>query len=428
VKNEFSNHCVLSAGGGLLDGFMEAMEAAETIIFDYSDNQRPNIVRAFSRSARARVISLAWSASSYREGLATISAIRLRAALIRLRLAFVPERPISRKRILRRLSTSVSAVLATLVLVFVPTSAVHQLSYNNTETADGTVLATPLVGAYVPAFESPVPAIAHFERLDTGGLVTDNESTATSRLDFEKTARGITVWKDIPIDILLFAPPLSQESEQAALTESAYEEPDFASVDLSGETVITIEADNLSYFETAAALVADFADVHAADTAQAPETDFAGAQEADTAQAPAADFADAQEADTAQAPASAYIWPASCTLTSRFGYRSTSVGSSNHKGIDLSGPYGDSIYAAGGGEVIVSGWSNSFGYVIQIQHDNGDVTLYSHCSKLLVSVGERVDQGQEIAKMGQTGIASGVHLHFELIVGGVNVNPLSFLP
>jgi len=124
----------------------------------------------------------------------------------------------------------------------------------------------------------------------------------------------------------------------------------------------------------------------------------------------------------------AYIWPTQGNLSSRFGRRSTSVGSTNHKGIDITGPFGHPIYAADGGEVIVSGWSSSFGLVVEIRHDNGHVTLYSHCSELLVGVGERVRQGQQIAQMGRTGIASGIHLHFELIINGVNVDPLLHLP
>jgi murein DD-endopeptidase MepM/ murein hydrolase activator NlpD len=123
-----------------------------------------------------------------------------------------------------------------------------------------------------------------------------------------------------------------------------------------------------------------------------------------------------------------YIWPANGNLSSRFGRRTTTVGSRNHKGIDITGRSGDPIFAADGGEVIVSGWSVSWGNVIRILHDNGDVTLYSHCSALLVKVGDRVSQGQQIARMGRTGVASGVHLHFELIVDGVNVDPLPHLP
>ena len=134
------------------------------------------------------------------------------------------------------------------------------------------------------------------------------------------------------------------------------------------------------------------------------------------------------ETDSLTASTGEYIWPTTGHLTSFFGRRSTSVGSTVHKGIDICGSYGQSIYAADGGEVIVSAWSNSYGYVIQIEHDNGEVTLYCHCRSLLVSVGERVRQGQEIARMGNTGLATGTHLHFEVIVDGVNVDPLPHLP
>jgi len=122
-----------------------------------------------------------------------------------------------------------------------------------------------------------------------------------------------------------------------------------------------------------------------------------------------------------------YIWPADGTVTSRFGPRRASVGSSNHKGIDISGRSGDPLLAADGGEVIFSGWSDTFGNMVRIMHDNGHVTLYAHCSSLLVRTGDIVTQGQRIARMGMTGISSGVHLHFELIVNGVNINPLPHL-
>jgi len=122
-----------------------------------------------------------------------------------------------------------------------------------------------------------------------------------------------------------------------------------------------------------------------------------------------------------------YIWPANGTLSSTYGRRSTSVGSVNHKGIDVSGPYGTPVFAADGGEVVFSGWNKSFGYMIQIRHDNGHETLYAHCSLLLVSEGDSVAQGQEIARMGKTGTATGVHVHFELIINGKNVDPLPYL-
>ena len=122
------------------------------------------------------------------------------------------------------------------------------------------------------------------------------------------------------------------------------------------------------------------------------------------------------------------IWPAGGSVSSWYGYRSASVGSTNHKGIDLTGGTGSAIYAAGDGEVIYSGYDGRFGRVVRIRHDSGAVTLYAHCSALYVSVGDQVSQGQVIAGMGMSGTASGVHLHFEVIIDGVNVNPILYLP
>ena len=123
-----------------------------------------------------------------------------------------------------------------------------------------------------------------------------------------------------------------------------------------------------------------------------------------------------------------YIWPAYGKLTSPFGPRVTTVGSTNHRGIDIAAKMNSPIYAADAGTVIVAGWSNSYGNYVVIRHSNGHRTLYGHCNSLLVSVGETVAQGQQIAHMGTTGVSTGVHLHFELIIDGTKVDPLPYLP
>jgi len=123
-----------------------------------------------------------------------------------------------------------------------------------------------------------------------------------------------------------------------------------------------------------------------------------------------------------------YIWPADGILTSHFGYRSTDIGSSDHKGIDIAGSSGQDIYAADGGEVIYADWLEGYGYLVKIRHDNGDVTYYGHCSELLVSEGDLVGRGQLVAYMGSTGVASGDHLHFEVRRGDEPVDPLELLP
>ncbi len=123
-----------------------------------------------------------------------------------------------------------------------------------------------------------------------------------------------------------------------------------------------------------------------------------------------------------------YIWPVEGHLTSGFGPRSISISSSFHKGIDIATDYGTPIVAADGGEVIFAEWMSSYGYLVQILHDNGDVTYYAHCSSIAVSVGERVARGDVISYVGSTGNSTGNHCHFEIRVNDEPQNPLNYLP
>ncbi|MBQ6756058.1 MAG: peptidoglycan DD-metalloendopeptidase family protein [Oscillospiraceae bacterium] len=124
-----------------------------------------------------------------------------------------------------------------------------------------------------------------------------------------------------------------------------------------------------------------------------------------------------------------YIWPVWGVITSYFGRRSVSVGSSNHHGIDIGVPKGTDIAASDSGDVIFAGWASGYGNFVKIRHDNGDITCYGHLSIISVSEGDRVIQGDKIGEAGSTGISTGSHLHFEIREGGVTaVNPLSMLP
>jgi Membrane proteins related to metalloendopeptidases len=124
-----------------------------------------------------------------------------------------------------------------------------------------------------------------------------------------------------------------------------------------------------------------------------------------------------------------YIWPLTGLITSKYGYRNIGMGSAFHSGLDIGVSYGTPIHAADGGTVIFSGWYSDYGNLIEIQHDNGDVTRYAHNSENLVSAGDKVAQGDVIAKAGATGLADGIHLHFEVVKnGGTRVDPLSVLP
>lgn len=111
------------------------------------------------------------------------------------------------------------------------------------------------------------------------------------------------------------------------------------------------------------------------------------------------------------------------------GRKSPTVGASSfHKGIDISGNYGDNVYAYKYGKVISSGYnSGGYGNMILIKHEDGSSTRYAHLSSVLVSVGDTVYGGQTIGGVGSTGISTGNHLHFEVLINGSNVNPYNYI-
>lgn len=111
------------------------------------------------------------------------------------------------------------------------------------------------------------------------------------------------------------------------------------------------------------------------------------------------------------------------TLTSYYGQRWGRL----HAGIDWGVSTGTTIMASSGGTVVSAGWNGGYGYSILIRHPDGNQTRYAHLSKILVSVGEYVSQGERIAYSGNTGNSTGPHLHFEILVNGSAVNPLNYL-
>lgn len=116
-------------------------------------------------------------------------------------------------------------------------------------------------------------------------------------------------------------------------------------------------------------------------------------------------------------------------LSSGFGRRNapTAGASTYHKGVDWATPVGTPVYASSGGTVVKAGWGSGYGYVVYIDHPDGRQTRYAHLSKVLVSVGQTVSQGDKIALSGNTGVSSGPHVHFEILIGGRQVNPLDYL-
>lgn len=118
-----------------------------------------------------------------------------------------------------------------------------------------------------------------------------------------------------------------------------------------------------------------------------------------------------------------FVWPTQGSISSGYGYRWGSL----HRGLDIAASAGTAIVAADSGVVTFSGTRGNYGRLIEIDHGNGYVTRYAHCSQLLVATGARVSRGQIIAKVGRTGFATGNHLHFEVLYRGANKDPLSFL-
>ncbi len=126
-----------------------------------------------------------------------------------------------------------------------------------------------------------------------------------------------------------------------------------------------------------------------------------------------------------------YIKPISGgRLTSNFGKRKAPKkgASTYHKGVDWATPTGTAVRASCGGTVVKAGWVGSYGYVVYINHVDGKQTRYAHLSKVLVSVGQTVKQGDRIALSGNTGVSTGPHVHFEILVNGVQVNPFNYVP
>lgn len=152
------------------------------------------------------------------------------------------------------------------------------------------------------------------------------------------------------------------------------------------------------------------------------------------------DSSNSSNTSSAETPAevsSSFIWPASGTVTSEFGMRVHPVTGKRklHAGIDIANSSGTPIYAPASGTVIRSGVMSGYGNVVFITHNmNGQVytTVYGHLEASLVSAGQTVSQGQQIALMGNTGISTGPHLHFEIHEGPWNgssnaVNPRKYL-
>ena len=140
--------------------------------------------------------------------------------------------------------------------------------------------------------------------------------------------------------------------------------------------------------------------------------------------------AESMEATLARLASTPSVMPTQGWLISNFSHRRfhPMLGYSRpHLGIDVSAPSGTPIEAPAGGLVISATWEGGYGRTVEIDHGWGIITRYAHTSQILVRVGDRVQRGQVIALVGQSGLAEGPHLHYEVRVKGEPVDPLKFI-
>lgn len=124
-----------------------------------------------------------------------------------------------------------------------------------------------------------------------------------------------------------------------------------------------------------------------------------------------------------------FIAPVNAPLGSKFGERTHPIKGSveMHKGVDIKANYGVAIKAAMSGKVIEAGPCSTFGNLVKIDHQNGYITLYAHCSVIIAKKGNMVKQGDVISKVGSTGSSTGPHLHFEVWKDNTPVDPLGYV-
>ncbi|MHB8421498.1 MAG: M23 family metallopeptidase [Leptospirales bacterium] len=123
------------------------------------------------------------------------------------------------------------------------------------------------------------------------------------------------------------------------------------------------------------------------------------------------------------------IWPVHGVLTSGFGWRNSpfGVGRDFHPGIDIAGPMDVPVVATAEGTVKSAGWDQGYGKAVRVTHGNGMVTLFGHLDQIAVAAGDKVVRGEVIGYLGNTGLSTGPHLHYEIIRNHVPVNPTRYI-
>ena len=120
------------------------------------------------------------------------------------------------------------------------------------------------------------------------------------------------------------------------------------------------------------------------------------------------------------------IWPTIGRISSLFG--EIRAGGYIHKGLDIAASLGTKIYSAASGKVIYTGWQGGYGNTIMICHGSGITTVYGHLGKIMIKTGQFLNKGDLIGLVGSTGRSTGPHLHYEIRINGIRVDPMEYLP
>lgn len=122
-------------------------------------------------------------------------------------------------------------------------------------------------------------------------------------------------------------------------------------------------------------------------------------------------------------------WPAEGVITSNFGFRNHPyyINKNFHNGIDIANSLNTPVTATANGTVIHASWQSGYGNIVVVEHGYGFRTYYAHLNKITVKLGQHVTRGQEVGKMGATGIVTGCHVHYEVLYKGRPQNPFKYM-
>ncbi len=201
---------------------------------------------------------------------------------------------------------------------------------------------------------------------------------------------------------------------------------------IQSDTIAQLQIDRAAYQAEADAAIARLAELQQNESAALANLRATQAEEEKLDKELEAYLVELQRKNQLQLQAGEWMWPiplsADQYCSSVYGWRILWGQWDFHRGWDIACWLGTDILASKAGTVVISTFHNSYGNYVVIDHGGGISTVYAHASKLLVAVGDKVERGQVIAKVGTTGSSTGYHLHFEFRKNGKYTDPFEFIP